>query len=198
MILETIVTTRNRDGTVNIAPMGPYCDDPELATFELRPFCTSTTWQNLKRSRQGILHITDNVELFARAATGGVVEPTCLPGLMVNVERLADFCRCYEFQVTWLQEARDRATVHCRTLHAERQRDFIGFHRARHAVIEACILATRVDFLPPQEIRRQFAELERLVIKTGGPAERAAFQVLLDFLPQAVDNDSDTTERPPA
>ena len=31
-----------------------------------------------------------------------------------------------------------------------RLRDFFGFNRAKHAVIEAAILATRIDFLEPQ------------------------------------------------
>ena len=189
MILETIVTTRNADGSVNIAPMGPHCDDPEMATFELRPFCSSKTWQNLKRTRQGILHITDDVRVFARAATGVAQDLECEAGLRVDVDRLADCCRYYEFRVTWLDESRDRASLHCRTVHAGRQRDFLGFQRARHAVIEAAILATRIDFLPLMELQSQFEDLERLVIKTGGIQEQEAFRCLQDFLQKTRQSD---------
>ena len=49
MILEGIVTTINADGTVNISPMGPIVD-AALTRLELRPFQTSTTFQNLRRT----------------------------------------------------------------------------------------------------------------------------------------------------
>ena len=58
------------------------------------------------------------------------------------------------------------------------RRDFFGFNRAKHAVLEAAILATRTSFLPPDEVAREFARLEPLVAKTGGEQERAAFALL--------------------
>ena len=75
MILEGIVTTVNADGTLNISPMGPTIaddvqSDGKIDQFVLRPFDTSTTFANLKRTRAGVLHVTDDVLLFARAAIG--------------------------------------------------------------------------------------------------------------------------------
>ena len=64
MILEGVVTTINADGSVNISPMGPKVDDA-MRQFVLRPYQTSTTYQNLKRTGEGIFHITDDVELIA-------------------------------------------------------------------------------------------------------------------------------------
>ena len=55
MILEGIVTTINHDGTTNVSPMGPLVDGPEFDNFTLRPYQTSTTYQNLKRTYQGVL-----------------------------------------------------------------------------------------------------------------------------------------------
>ena len=68
-LLEGVVTTLNDNGSPHLAPMGPIVD----ADFErllLRPFRTSVTYQNLKRSEQGVLHVTDDVELIAHAAVG--------------------------------------------------------------------------------------------------------------------------------
>ena len=70
-ILEGIVTTRNEDGAVNVAPMGPIIDPdeaPHITRLHLRPFQTSTTFANLARTRQGVFHVTDDVLLLARAA----------------------------------------------------------------------------------------------------------------------------------
>ena len=39
------------------------------------------------------------------------------------------------------------------------QREFWGFNRAKHAVVEAAILATRLHLLPPAEILRQYEHL---------------------------------------
>ena len=69
LILEGIVTTTNADGKPNISPMGPIVDR-DLRTLILRPYQTSTTFQNLKRTGVGIFHVIDNVNLLARAAVG--------------------------------------------------------------------------------------------------------------------------------
>ena len=55
---------------------------------------------------------------------------------------------------------------------------FFWFNRAKHAVVEAAILATRVHFLPREEILADFARLNVLVEKTGGAQERRAFDFL--------------------
>jgi hypothetical protein len=70
-LLEGIVTTLDDDGSPHIAPMGPIVD-AELNWLLLRPYRTSNTFANLKRSRQGVLHVTDDVELLARAAVGRI------------------------------------------------------------------------------------------------------------------------------
>jgi hypothetical protein len=59
-----------------------------------------------------------------------------------------------------------------------RMRDFLGFNRAKHAVVEAAILATRVGFLEPDHIRSELARLVVVVEKTGGRQERRAFDFL--------------------
>jgi hypothetical protein len=61
-------------------------------------------------------------------------------------------------------------------------RDFFGFNRAKHAVVEAAILATRTDFLPIDEILADFDKLASLVQKTGGDDEHRAFQLLLEHV----------------
>jgi hypothetical protein len=63
-----------------------------------------------------------------------------------------------------------------------RIRDFFGFNRGKHAVIEAAILATRVAILPRSEIDEQWTRLRSWVDKTGGPNERAAMDFLETWL----------------
>jgi hypothetical protein len=72
----------------------------------------------------------------------------------------------------------------CRVIRAGTVRPFFGFNRAKHAVIEAAILATRTNLLPPDQIRDQLSRLQPLIDKTGGPAEHGAF----DFLRKTIDD----------
>jgi len=69
--------------------------------------------------------------------------------------------------------------------HSGWRRDFFGFNRAKHAVLEAAILATRTSFLSLDDVSREFARLEPLVTKTGGASEREAFALLQAHLERA-------------
>lgn len=178
MILEGVVTTLDGDGRLNVAPMGPVVE-PAMSTLLLRPFTTSTTYRNLKRSGAGVFHVTDDVLLLARAAVGELHEPPAtLPAQRVAGAVLADACRWYEFTVESLDDSEERTRIEARVVHSGRLRDFFGFNRAKHAVVEAAILATRVHLLDVDDIRRQFAALRVPVEKTAGPQEREAFALL--------------------
>jgi len=194
VILEGIVTTRSPSGLLNIAPMGPKIPpDLNMATFVLRPFKTSTTYQNLKGRGEGVFHVTDDVLLLAQAAVGAPFdpEPATRPAEAVEGRILADACRYYEFRTIVLDDLDERTTVLVETVAEGRQRDFLGFNRAKHAVVEAAILATRVMLIPPAEILGEFQKLSTLVDKTGGPIERKAFDLLHDHVRQAAENRPD-------
>jgi uncharacterized protein len=182
MILEGIVTTLNLRGEPNISPMGPIVE-PAMARLTLRPFQTSTTYRNLKRTGQGVFHVTDDVELLARAAIGRWDSlPAVIPADSVEGVILADACRWYAFRVSQLDDSQERTTIACEVVEHGRIRDFFGFNRAKHAVLEAAILATRVEILDPREIREEFRRLKVPVEKTAGDQERRAFALLEEYL----------------
>lgn len=178
MILESIVTTRNEDGTTNVAPMGPIVD-AGMTHFTLRPFQTSTTYANLKRNGCGVLHVTDDVLLMAQAALGRFTTlPAMTPAQFIDGSVLADACRWYEFRVASIDDSAERTVIETDVVHSGRIRDFFGFNRAKHAVLEAAILATRLHLLPLDDVRRQLATLRSPVQKTAGPQEREAFALI--------------------
>lgn len=182
-ILEGLATTLNADGSVNISPMGPIVFEG-VDWMYLRPFTTSTTFKNLDREPQGVFHVTDDVLLLAQAAVG---EPDPLPPMRAaeKVEGLilADACRWAAFEIEWIDATEDRATILARIVDRGVQREFFGFNRAKHAVVEAAILATRVGIVDAAEIKAEFARLATPVLKTGAAVERQAFE----FLKQHVD-----------
>jgi len=182
LILEGIVTTQNADGSTNVAPMGPIVT-ADMRQLTLRPFQTSTTFANLARTRCGVFHIVDDVLLLAKAAVDRLdVMPALLPAQTVDGAILADACRWYEFKVTQIDDAYDRAELTAQVVDSGRIRDYFGLNRAKHAVLEAAILATRLHLIPPAEIQRQLAALRAPVEKTAGPREWEAFQFLERFV----------------
>jgi hypothetical protein len=182
MILEGIVTTLGRDGEINVAPMGPIVDE-SMTTLLLRPFQTSQTFANLKHHPAGVLHVVDDVLLIARAAIGALTEtPETFRAEKIDGVVLRSACRWYEFEVTAIDDGSDRAELNAVVVHSGRLRDFFGFNRAKHAVLEAAVLATRVHMLPREEIASQFAALRVPVEKTAGPAEREAFALLVEYV----------------
>jgi hypothetical protein len=190
VIVEGIVTTLRADGSLNIAPMGPTVDGrPDWSRLLLRPFQSSTTYRNLRDCGEGDFHVTDDVLLLAQTAIGAPLDPypATRDSSVVRGKILEDACRYVEFRVESIDDREDRTTIVARTVGQGRIRDFFGFNRAKHAVVEAAILATRTSLLPLDSILADFQRLEIPVEKTGGPAERAAFELLHRFVRQQGD-----------
>lgn len=182
VVLEGVVTTMNPDGGVNIAPMGPLVD-AAMTRLCLRPYQTSTTYQNLKRTSEGVFHVTDDVALIAHTAIGDPPSNTRLiDASRVTGRILADACRWYAFRAEEFNDDEPRSRIECRVVDHGRLRDFFGFNRAKHAVIEAAILATRTRLLAADEITREYERLRVIVEKTGSDQERYAFDLLLEHV----------------
>jgi hypothetical protein len=182
LILEGIVTTLNPDGTLNVAPMGPIVDE-SMQTLLLRPFTTSHTYSNLVRSPCGVFHVVDDVLLLARAAIDRWdVAPETFDAEQIQGRVLAAACRWYEFEIDRATAVEGRAELRARVVHVGRLRDVFGFNRAKHAVLEAAILATRVHILPGEELQRQMQELRTRVTKTAGAREAEAFELLACYI----------------
>ncbi|MCZ2340280.1 MAG: DUF447 family protein [Bacteroidales bacterium] len=183
MILEALITTTNRDGSPHLAPMGPQLDSATPRQFLLKPFLTSQTYQNLCHHPEGVLHITDDAALIARSAIGMMDPfPPVRPASLVRGWVLTDCCRHQEFRVTHVDAAEPRVRMHCEIVHSTTHRDFWGFNRAKHALLEAAILATRLHLLPTEDVEAEYHKLRVIVDKTGGPAEQEGMHILEDYL----------------
>jgi hypothetical protein len=185
LILESLVTTLDADGAPHLTPMGPRVA-PDWSRFTLRPFPTSHTYRNLVRHGEGVIHVTDDVLLLAKAAIGRVGEmPPVRPAERVRGAVLADCCRFFEFTVKSVDATGERVSIEAEVVHSGRVRDWFGFNRAKHAAVEAAILATRLHILPLADVAAEFAKLRVIVNKTGGPDEHAAMDLLEDRLREA-------------
>lgn len=184
MILEGIATTISSDGATNVAPMGPIVDE-QMTRLIFRPYRTSTTYQNLKREGEGVFHVTDDVLMIATAAIGKLERvPALLPARAVKGMIIESACRAYEFRVKNLDDTEERTCIDTEVVQVHRFRDFFGFNRAKHAVLEAAIIATRLHLLGAKKAQEHLKELAVIVAKTAGAQERQAFAVLDEYVAQ--------------
>jgi uncharacterized protein len=175
MIVETVTTTINPDGTVNCAAMGVEWGDREIV---IKPYRATRTLRNLERHGAAVVNLTDDILLFAQAALGDPHPPT-RAAEVVEGAVLADACSWREVAVDSIDASGPRARVVTRVVGRGAGREFVGFNRASHAVLEGSILASRARRLPAGEVDAELARLAVLVDKTAGPRERAAWDCIV-------------------
>ncbi len=169
MILETVVTTLNPDGTVNCAAMGVEWGEERII---IKPFRGTRTLRNLRATPAAVVHLTDDILLFSQAALGDPHPPT-RPAAHVEGAVLDDACSWREVRVEAIDDG-ERARVTATVVGSGTGREFLGFNRACHAVLEASILASRARRIDAEVVRAELGRLQVLVDKTAGPREREA------------------------
>ena len=178
MIIESIVTSMGTDGAVNFAPMGVEWGE---STIVLKPFLETTTFRNVSATRAAVVNITDDVMLFAQGAISSPQFPWT-PASVVRGAVLEAACSWRELEVVAIDDTPPRSRIEARVVHRGQRREFIGFNRARLAVLEAAILATRTHLLPAEQIRADYERLQVIVDKTAGPREREAMALLTEYV----------------
>ena len=178
MIVETIVTTRGSDGVVNCAPMGVEWDED---TIVLKPFLETATYRNVAATGAAVVNLTDDVRVFAQAAISNPTYETT-SAVAVDGVVLAGCCSWREVTVRAIDNTPPRARIDTAVVHRGMRREFVGFNRAAHAVLEAAIYATRVHLLPRTFIDSELERLQVIVNKTAGPRELEAMSLLVGFI----------------
>jgi uncharacterized protein len=178
MILETIVTTVADDGTVNCAPMGVEWDERVII---LKPFVETATYRNVMATRAAVVNLVDDVRVFAQAAIANPEYPT-EPAVVVRGAVLTDCCSWREVELRSADSTPPRARIETAVVHHGVRREFIGFNRARHAVLEAAIYATRLHLLPRAFVESELQRLQVIVDKTAGAQELEAMALLTEHV----------------
>jgi uncharacterized protein len=180
LIIEGLLTTRNDNGEPHVAPMGPVVDSG-LEKWTLRPFVTSTTFRLLQKHPFGIFHVVDDVLPVAQSALG------IKPQLQFEQHEsrdwlLADCCHWYRLEAIGFDLSEARTQIMARVVDRGVKRPFWGWNRAKHAVLEATILATRLHLADKRQIADDLARLKTAVDKTAGDRERMAWELVMDFI----------------
>jgi uncharacterized protein len=190
-VIETVVTTINPDGSVNCAAMGVEWGEQRIV---IKPYRGTRTLRNLRATGAAVVNVTDDILLFSQAALGDPHPPTH-PAASVEGAVLDDACSWREVRVEAIDESARRARVDTVVVDGGTGREFLGLNRARHAVLEASILASRARMLPAEEIAAELRRLQVLVDKTAGAREREAMEYVTSEVRAVV---GDGFERPDA
>ena len=174
-IRESIVTTRNKDGSTHIAPMGIHEHKDGLL---IAPFKPSTTLDNLKRNKVAVINYPDDVRIYAGCITGRYDWPV-VEAEMIDAPRLKTSLAHSEVQVSRIEDDELRPKFICNLKHEVNHAPFHGFNRAQLAVIEAAILITRVHMITAEKIDLEIDYLKIAIDKTAGPRELEAWDWLM-------------------
>lgn len=175
LIRECVVTTLNAAKEPHFAPLGLI---EEGERWIIAPFRPSTTLANLETRPQATASFTDDAEIFAGFVTGKRDWP------IEQIEHWpAPRLRCAlahaELEVTSVEPDALRPRFVCSVQRVIMHHPFLGMNRARAAVLEAAILATRLDRLEREKIDREIAYLKIAIDKTAGEGERRAWDRLM-------------------
>jgi hypothetical protein len=177
-IIETVVTTINPDGSVNCGAMGVQWGEQRIV---IKPYRGTRTLRNLRATGAAVVNVTDDILLFSQAALGDPHPPT-RPAATVEGAVLDDVCSWREVRVEAIDDGSQRARVTTVVVDGGTGRAFLGLNRARHAVLEASILASRARLLAAEDLRAELRRLQLIVDKTAGPREREAMEYVTRYM----------------
>ena len=175
MIFETIIITVNAKNQPHIAPFGVrYVSDNVI----ISPYKPSITLDNILATKTATLNISDDVRVFAGAFTNNEAGNIKYAPLQTNINtgyRLANTLSHTELQLIDVKDDAQRPQLTMQKMHTENHSPFMGFNRAQSAVIELCILVSRLAMLPKEKIMSEMAYLQIAIDKTAGERELEAW-----------------------
>lgn len=150
-VVETIVSTYDKERNPNAAPMGVYTED--MKNLILNVYKTSQTYENLMRWKSGVVNITSDPNLYYRTTfkdvnpSGKLPEEWFVHASTVDAPNMLNTDACIEFNIINVEESEEKVKIQCRIekiLLIER-RTLPAYSRATSAVIESLIHATRIE-----------------------------------------------------
>ena len=175
-INEIILITECEDGSPYIAPFGIRERDGLIL---IAPFRPSTSLDNLLSGRRATINTTDDVRIFAGALTGkrswqvedragALILETTLTYKSLKLEKVEDDIQ--------------RPKLYFSVLKEEMLRPFQGYNRAQAAVVELCVLVSRLNMLPIEKITAELEYLRIAIEKTAGANEQEAWGWLVEAI----------------
>jgi uncharacterized protein len=177
-INEIILITECEDGSPYIAPFGVRERDGLIL---IAPFRPSVSLDNLLSGRRATINTSDDVRVFAGALTGRRHwKVQDIAGALVLESALA-----YKtLKLEKVENDTQRPQLYLKVIREEMLKPFQGYNRAQAAVLELCVLVSRLNMLPIEKISSEMDYLRIAIEKTAGDIELEAW----GWLVEAVEN----------
>lgn len=175
-INEIILITECEDGSPYIAPFGVRERDGLIL---IAPFRPSMSLNNLLSGRRATINTTADVGVFAGALTGR-------RDWAVNITKSAFVLEsALSYKVLSLEKVEDdeqRPNLYFRALDEQNLKPFQGYNRAQAAVLELCVLVSRLHMLPIEKVTSEIEYLRIAIEKTAGDRELEAWGWLIEAI----------------
>ena len=161
MILETIVSTVNKKRKVNFAPFGIKKKSKNII---ISPYIPSITLQNLRDNNCAVINYVDDASFYVNCILGNKKfkkkRTQIIDGFFLENSLSYD-----EVIVKKVIEDSLRPSFICEVVKSVSKKRYDGHNRAKAAIIEACILASRVKLLKKKKILDELNNLSKGVKK---------------------------------
>ena len=122
-VRETVVTTKNIDGSIKVSPLGVYIENDIL---RLKPFKPSGSLENIIRNKSGVINYIDDVRIFASCITKKDIEIDFVKAKKIDCSRIKKAISHTEFKVSKIEDDKQRPTIICKPIYEETHNMFYG------------------------------------------------------------------------
>ena len=171
IIAETIISTYNKDGTPNAAPMGAIMKDPSHMIVNF--YNSSLTLQNIKAKKSAVANLTNNIDIFYKTAFEEANPNSKLPNEWFEKSESIDAPKLHSADAVIEMSTSDLApfgkektnVVFSIKLIEAKLRYPQVYCRAMSATLEAIIHATRIQAFAKDKNQR--LKVQNLLEKVG-------------------------------
>ena len=181
IISETIVSTFNKDGKPNAAPMGAIMEDEQKIIINL--FNSSSTYRNLQANSCAVINLTSNIEVFYKTAFKEANPDGKLPkewfkkSDTVNAPKLSLADATIDVSVIDMKPiGTEKTKAFCNVKQVNATKKYPQVYcRAMSATVEAIIHATRVKaFINDEKQQKQVNILLEMIGNCNDVVNRVA------------------------
>ena len=170
---ETIITTKNEDGTRNAAPIGVICAGEDRIINRI--FKGSHTLENIVREKEFVVNITHDPELFKTSTLGNLPQNYFNEDL--SLKRADAFFKCNAVSFTEavkqsdpIKKKGEAIVFKSEVVGMTINQPVKAMNRGFGYVIESLTNLTRFDLVDDdkkEEYLKRFLEANRVVVKVG-------------------------------
>lgn len=182
MIIETVMTTINKNKTPHFAAAGVELFSDKSDRVEFYLYKDSITAENLLKTKKGVINITDSALHLVKSA---LIEPDFQVKKTPDKDGfyLSRACSYLQFNVNSTAEKKEKYSIEAEIVSRVILREYRGFNRASNLLVEAAVRASRIGISTSRKEVKEFLQKnKRIIIKTAGSREIECYHFLKDYL----------------